>query len=398
VETERTARAGSGSSRSEPPDVLIVGGGVIGLSLARELAGRGARTTVLDRGPAGQEASWAAAGMLVPQSDSPSPGPHFELLLASHRLYPEWARGLEEETGEAVGCRRTGLLRCARNEAEERALAKYDWQTNRGLAVETVGTEDLARRLGRGAAAVRAARLFPDEGVVDARRLTRALAESARRRGVDLRTETAARRFRVVSGRCRGVETSSGVIEAGLVVNASGAWAGFDRDLPFPVPVEPVRGQIVELALPGDAPETIVESRDAYLAPHEGGRLLLGSTLERAGFEKRVTAGAVGNLIAEATRLWPAIPRGRFVTAWAGLRPGTPDGLPILGGCGVAGLYFATGHYRHGILLAPATARLLADLLCGRPVPDLSPFSLSRFGPERLAAGRPEASPPEDFK
>jgi glycine oxidase len=383
---------------TRPRDILVVGGGVIGLSLARELAGRGLRVTVLDRGPAGQEASWAAAGMLVPQSDSPAPGPHFDLLLESHRLYPQWTRDLEEETGETVGYRRTGLLRCARNEAEERALEKYAWQRDRGLAVEAVGPEEIARRLGRNVAAVRAACLFPDEGVVDARRLTRALAESARLRGVDLRTETAARRFRIAAGRCRGVDTSTGVIEAEIVVNASGAWASFDRELPFPVPVEPVRGQIVELALPGDAPETILESNDAYLAPQEGGRLLLGSTLERAGFEKRVTAGAVGRLIAEAGRLWPAITTGRFVTAWAGLRPGTPDGLPILGGCGIAGLYFATGHYRHGILLAPATARRLADLLTGGPAPDLTPFSLSRFGPGRGAAAWTEASAPEDFK
>ena len=369
------------------PDVLVVGGGVIGLSLSRELARRGARVALLERGQTGEEASWAAAGMLVPQSESPEPGPLFDLLLESHRLYEEWIRGLEEETGEATGYRRTGVLRCAMDEAEERRLARYLWQRERGHRVERWTAETVAKRLGHGSAAsARSALFFPDEGVVDPRKLTRALAASARRRGVDLRTGTEARRFWIEGGRCRGVETDRGRVEADRVVNASGAWsAGFDGSLPVPVPVEPVRGQIVELALAGAAPETVLLADPVYLAPQGGGRVLLGSTIERAGFEKRVTAGSVGRLIVESARLWPPVAEARFVTAWAGLRPGTPDGMPILDGAGVEGLFLATGHYRHGILLAPATARRLADLVLGRMPPQPTAFSLSRFAAARAA-------------
>jgi glycine oxidase len=216
---------------------------------------------------------------------------------------------------------------------------------------------------------------------------------------VDLRTETAVRRFRVEGDRCLGVETDAGRVDAGSVVNACGAWAGFDGALPFAVPVEPVRGQIVEIGMGPAAPASILEAGGVYVAPHEGGRVLVGSTLERDGFEKRVTAGTVSRLISEAARLWPAVANGRFGSAWAGLRPGTPDGMPILGGCGIEGLFFATGHYRHGVLLAPATARRLADALTGRAADDLSAFSISRFSPDaEIRSGGPKASVPADFK
>ncbi len=391
-------RDGTGDARHR--DVLVVGAGVIGLSLARELARRGSRVTVLERGAAGEEASWAAAGMLVPQSLNPEPGPLFDLLIESLGLYPDWVRGLEEETGEDVGFRRTGLLACALDDADERSLARFDWQKKRGLRVDRWEPSRVAGLLGRdSAASARPALHFPDEGVVDPRRLSRALAHAALRRGVELRTATAARGLWIEEGRCRGVATDAGRLEAGSVVNASGAWAGFDRDLPFPVPVEPVRGQLVELHLPDGAPTPILHSEPVYLAPQGAGRLLVGSTLERVGFEKRVTADAVGRLIADATRLWPAVAGGRFVAAWAGLRPGTRDGLPILGDCAVPRLFFATGHYRNGILLAPVTALRLADALAGSPSADLSAFSVSRFAPAGAAGrGSAEASRPEDFK
>jgi len=396
---ERTLwNAGRGSAAAKP-DVLIVGGGVIGLSLAREIAGRGPRVTLLERARTGQEASWAAAGMLVPRSESAGPGPLFDLMLESHCLYPEWVRRLEGEAGETVGHRVTGLIHCVPEGSEEEMLARFRWQTRIGLPVARWGPGDVARRLGPGASPVRSALFFPDEGVVDPRRLTSALALAARERGVDLRTDTPVRRFRIEGGRCLGVETDSGRVDAGAVVNASGAWAGFDDALPFAVPVEPVRGQIVEIAMGPEAPASILEAEGVYVAPHEGGRVLLGSTLERAGFEKRVTAGAVGRLISEAGRLWPAVAEGRFVTAWAGLRPGTPDGMPILGACGIEGLFFATGHYRHGVLLAPATARRLADVLTGSAAEELAAFSISRFSPEaEIRSGGPKASAPANFK
>ncbi len=381
------------SAGSGPTDVLIVGGGVIGCALARELAGRGGRVLLLERGQAGEEASAAAAGLLSPQSDSRAPGPFLELALASHGLYPEWSRALEEETGHTVGYRRTGLLRCALTEREEAELAGFLWQRERGLPIEWRNAEALSRGVGSPLASeARAGVFFPNEGVVDPRRLTRALAAAARHRGVEIRTQTPARRFWIEGGRCRGVETDTGRLEAGRVVDAAGAWAGFDRGLPFSVPVEPVRGQIVELDFGPEPPQTVLHSEAVYLVPHADGRVLVGSTLERVGFRKEVTAGAVGKLLDSAARLLPAVAEARFVTAWAGLRPATPDGLPVLGACGIEGLFFATGHFRSGVLLAPITALLLADRLTGSAAPDLDPFSVARFSP--AGSSRPTQTPP----
>jgi glycine oxidase len=366
------------------PDVLVVGGGVIGCALSRELAGRGLSVALLERGAAGEEASAAAAGLLSPQSDNAAPGPLFELGLSSLRLFPSWTTALEEETGQSVGYRGTGILRLAFDRPEQERLQAFLWQRDRGLAVEPWDGARLRERFGtRVAPAARAGTFFPDEGVVDPRRLTRALAAAASGRGVAIREGTRAQRFWIEESRCRGVEVEGERFEAGAVVDAAGAWAGFDEGLPFPVPVEPVRGQMVELHLGAGDPPTVLHSERAYLVPQGAGRILVGSTIERAGYRKEVTAGALGELTREAARLLPAVEAARFVTAWAGLRPGTPDGLPMLGACGIDGLYFATGHYRNGVLLAPVTALLVADRIMGR-----GSASLDAFAPERFAGAR----------
>ena len=361
-------------------DVAIVGGGLIGCALARELAGRGASVTVIERADPGSEASSAAAGLLAPQAEGLEPGPLFDLALESRNLYERWVTELFEETRLDVGYRRCGILRCALPGRPE-AFEPFAWQREAGLSVERRDAGGIAAlAAGAVAPAIRQALFFPEEAIVDNRRLTEAVRMAAQRRGAIILTATPARRFAVTDGRCFGVETERGLVAAGAVIDAAGAWSSFDPGMP--VPVEPVRGQIVEVQSGIPELPTVVESEEVYVVPR-GDSLLLGSTVERVGFDKRVTAGAVGRLLAAAARLLPSLEDAAFRRAWSGLRPGTPDGLPLLGPTAIAGLSLATGHFRNGILLAPVTAIALADELYGEGSRDLAPFS-----PRRFAEGR----------
>jgi len=383
----------------ETADVLIVGGGVIGCSLARELAGRGVRVTLLERGELGEEASTAAAGLLSPQAECEAPGPFFDLALESRNLYSGWACALEAETGIEVGYHKAGTLRCSFGEPEdERLFASLLWQRAAGLPVERLGRAEVEEHLeGRLSPEVREALFFPEDAIVHNGWLMRALRRAIEIRGARVLTGRRALSFRLENGACRGVETDAGPLEAGAVVDAAGAWAGFDSALPFAVPVEPVRGQIVELRSK-DAPlPEVVQSRQVYLVPRPDGTLLAGATVEHAGFEKQVTAEAVAALTSAALRLVPSLKEASFSRAWAGLRPGTPDGLPLLGPCEVPGLFFAAGHFRNGILLAPVTALLLADLLTGARCPGLAPFSPKRFEQARATGRARENSFPGVF-
>jgi glycine oxidase len=387
-------RASSGPASGATADVAIVGAGVIGCALARELLIRGVSVAVIERAEPGAEASGAAAGLLSPQTDALAPGPLFDLGIESRGLYAGWTGELSEETGMDVGYRRTGILRCALPGDRER-LQLFLWQREAGLAIEHRDRDGIAAQSdGRVASEVREALFFPHEAIVDSRRLTRALWLSVERRGARMFLGTAARRFLLREGVCRGVETDGDAIVAGLVVDAAGAWAAFDDTLPLRLPVAPVRGQIVQLEMPERLCPTVIQSERVYVVPRADGSLLLGSTFESVGFEKRVTARAVEELIGAAARLVPSLAAARFVTAWAGLRPGTPDGLPVLGPSPIRGLYFATGHFRNGILLAPVTARIVADALMGEGSPDRTPFSVERFAENRRPAPAAKATPP----
>jgi glycine oxidase len=335
---------------------------------------------VVERGEPGAEASSAAAGMLSPQSDAAEPSPFFDFAVESLRLHADWARSLFEETGIDVGYRRTGLYRCLFAEAEC-GFASFAWQRERGLRVETRDARDLERELdGRLSPEVTSALYFPDEAVVNPRLLARAAWVSAERRGARILSDTTARDVLVEDGVCRGIQTDAGPIGAGAVVNAAGAWAASFGAAGATVPVFPVRGQIVEVRLEGKPLTAIVSSEEAYVVPRADGTALLGSTVEHVGFRKGVTAGAVRVLVTAGTRLLPSLSSARFESAWSGLRPGTPDGLPILGAATLRGLFVAAGHFRNGILLAPATARRMADLIVdGRGAEALAPFSADRF-------------------
>ena len=354
-------------------DVAVVGGGVIGLALARELSSRGASVQLIERGRTGQEASSAAAGLLSAQSDANTPSPFFDLARESRDLYPAWSLALSGETGVGVGWRRSGIVRCGPPES----LAAYGWQSGVGLPLERMDASEIGRCTAGRAAPGLCGLFFPEDAVVDSRLLVRALKRSLLERGVDVAEGVAVTRFRVEGGACRGVETTAGPVAAARVVDAAGAWANLDPALPFPIPVEPVSGQIVELTDDGPFP-TVLGSDEVYLVPR-GRRILVGATVEHTGFRKEVTAAGVAELLAAAIGLAPSLARARVTGSWSGLRPGTPDDLPVLGESPIRGLFLATGHFRNGILLAPLTALLLADAVTGVLSRDLSLFSLERF-------------------
>jgi len=359
----------------------------VGCAVARELARRGLHPTLVERGELAGEASRAAAGMVAPQAESEGPGPLLRLGVESRRRYAEWVAALQAESGLDVEYRTDGILYLALDAAEARALrARAGWQRRLGLRVTTLSSRAARRMAGVLPPRVQLAVHFPDDHRVNNERLGVAAGRAARRAGVTVREHT--RVLAVVGrrGRVTGVRTDAGTIAAPVVVNAAGAWAA-ELALPAGVavpPVFPVRGQMVVLrGAPGALPLPLY-TRRAYLVPRLDGRVLLGSTRERAGFEKRVTMGAAASLLAAASAMAPGLADLSVESTYAGLRPGTLDGLPILGPArDLHGLFYASGLYRSGILLAPVTAAALADLI----VDGRTAVSLHGLLPRRLRAG-----------
>jgi glycine oxidase len=363
-------------------DVVIVGGGVIGCAIAYHLASAGVSVTLFERKEVAGEASGAAAGMLAPLSESPRPGPFVELCLASLSLFPALADALREETGIDIEYVPSGILRVALSEDEERELRqRLEWQRSLGLPLEWVDGEAL-RRLEPRLAPARGALYSPQEHQVSAGRLTQALAQAAARRGAVLHQGVAVTGLLTNGRRATGVRTPSGKVSGGQVVLAAGPWTGaFARRLGVPLPVRPVRGQMLALADFALPLRHIVWGEAAYLVPKANGFLFVGATVEDVGFRSTTTVRGQRGLERGARGLVPSLAHGEVASSWAALRPGSPDGLPILGPVpGWDGLSVASGHYRNGILLAPITGRLMAQLLTeGKTEVSLAPFSPSRF-------------------
>lgn len=335
---------------------MVVGGGVIGCALAYELASRGSRVLVLERERLAAGASAGAGGMLAPQVEARGPGPLLELGLRSRAMFPQWCAGLE------VGLELSGILRVTCDEAGVAELrVRARWQGERGLEARLCDAAECAR-LCPGLAPALLGLWVPD-GQVDAPRLTLALGQAAVRAGARVREGVV-----VTAIHDGAVDTDEGRVAADAVVVATGAWSG----LLAGVPVRPVKGQRLMLRHPGWAPPLVVWSDGCYLVPKSGGRVLVGATEEaHAGFDRTVTAGAVAALATAAARAAPPLAAAELAEAWAGLRPCTPDHLPLLGRLpGTSRTWLATGHHRNGILLAPLTARLLGEaILCGAPIP-----------------------------
>ncbi len=365
-------------------DAIVVGAGIIGCSVARELARRKQRVLVLDRQEPGKEASWAAAGMLTPAAESAEALPLVHFAKASFALYNEFVREIEQTTGRSMDYRREGALEVFFGEgAEERRAAWMALFRDSAFQPEPLDAAELRGMEPALAADASAGALLRDEGAVDNRQLSAAVADAAQREGAELRAGVEVAAIDCADGRARGVETRQGRVAAKHVVMAAGSFSAQIRGAERFAPTIPARGQMVALRPVSRSlgmPIRRVVRGPAYLVPRADGRLLVGATVEYAGYEKAVTPGGIGRLLQDAVRMMPELAAAPIVETWCGLRPDTPDHLPVLGPVDVEGLWFATGHFRNGILLAPATARALGEWITeGKTSLPVEPFCAMRF-------------------
>jgi glycine oxidase len=369
-------------------DCLIIGGGVIGLSLADELSRSGLRVKLIDRAVPGKEASWAGAGILPPAHRGAALHPWDQLRALSHELHPQWAARLKAETGIDNGYRRCGGLYLARTAGEAAALhaACPLWRTQEQIEVERLSPVQLARLEPAlaplvEASAVRAAYRLPDEGQLRNPHHLQALASACQLRGVELAGGVEALGFTLRGGRLEQVETTAGPLVADRFAITGGAWTRLLMEqLGLPNGILPVRGQMVLYACGARPFSHVINEGPRYLVPRDDGRVLAGSTEEEVGFDKRTTPEGLEELTQFAESLVPALSRDRIERTWAGLRPGSFDGFPYIGAVpGLANAFIAAGHFRSGLFTSTGTAVVLGELIRGQPPRiDLAPFHVGR--------------------
>lgn len=377
---------------AEQVDATIIGGGVIGCSIAWRLAQAGMRVAVIERGNIGREASHAAGGMLAPLAEADAANDFFHLAVASRAMYADFARELKEASGIDIEYRTEGTLYLSLTEEDDEELDhRWQWQHAAGLNIKRLnagGVRKLEPLLNE---RLRWALKFPDDHQVNNRQLTVALHSAAQKAGVEFRTQLAADRIMTKNRRAMGVRTVRGEIRSKIVIIAAGSWSSWlkeDGENSRPAfQTEPVRGQMISVEMPQPPISHVIYSRRSYLIPRLGGFLIAGSTSERVGDDKRVTAGGVASIIKRASEVLPCFREAAIQETWAGLRPGSPDDLPILGADPhTSGLIYATGHYRNGILLTPVTAKAISELvLKGESSVNLLAFGVERFAHHQCA-------------
>ncbi|HEY7425158.1 MAG TPA: glycine oxidase ThiO [Gemmataceae bacterium] len=371
-------------SRSKTnPDYLIVGGGIIGCSLARELARTGAHVVLVERNAVGGEASSAAAGVLSPTFFEPTPhGSLIELCRHSAGIFEEWVKELRADGVDDVGYRRTGLLSIALDGAEAKrlrnTLAEDNYPGRRALWLTA---QELRRQEPALAGHVQGAAYYPEDAHVDPARLMRQVARAAQHAGAQIHEDEPVRRLERREDRIVAVHTLQASYQPGTVILTTGAWTGLlGEQVGLSLPTRAVKGQLL-LADCRVAPvRTPLHAGDALLVPWPDGRLLLGVTIDEAGFDTQVRLEGLRQILQRTIELVPAVADLPLHRAWAGLRPATPDELPYVGPVpSLKNLWVSAGHFRKGILLAPICARLLAQSLHdGTLVPELSPFNPGR--------------------
>jgi glycine oxidase len=379
--------------RQSAPSVVIIGAGVVGLGAAWRLAQRGAAVTVLDKAASGSGASHAAAGMLAASAEA-EPREEALVLLGrrSQALWPSFAAELEAASGMTVDLRSEGTLLVALTKEDQARITHHlEFQQRLGLPVEWISAHAARQREPHLAAGIAGAVFSPEDHQVDNRKLVAALRQAALGTGVDLREHQEVTSLVLAGDRVTGVALADGsTLAADVVVLAAGAWSRSIAGLPPALrpPVRPIKGQLIALRMEAAAPlvSHVLRTQNVYLVPRRDGRLILGATAEEKGFDTTLTAGGVLALLEAAWRVLPAIEELAIDEMWVGHRPGSRDDAPILGHAPVAGLVYATGHHRNGILLAPVTADAVARLvLDGTAAPDLAPFSPDRFLPAQAA-------------
>lgn len=359
-------------------DVAVVGAGLIGLSIAFELAERGFAVRVFDRGEPGRGASWAGAGMLAPFTEHIEDVEMLALCRRSLAGYPAFVRRVREASGLPLDLALGGIVEAV-FDREHLAALKHQVRRLAGMGVSAQLLDRRETLLAEPALGhhVAGALLVSGQGYVDNRRLGRALLEACLRRGVRLQAEVRDVQIECDARRVRGVRTEHGFFPAALIINAAGAWAGVIPGIPASaaLAVTPVKGQMLALAAPVGFLRRTTWVPGAYLVPRDDGRLLVGATVEDAGFDERVDARAVHHLLHAALQAAPSLGSFTVTESWAGLRPKTVDERPFIGPTAIDGLIAAAGHYRNGILLAPETARLVADFVESGDDLELKPWS-----------------------
>ena len=362
-------------------DVNIVGGGVIGLSIAYELVNQGLSVAIYDRGPLGKEASWAGAGMLPPADFKAAKTPRIQLRAASKMLWSDWSSRLQEESGIDNGFINCGGFQVTLGDDQSGWQETVSEWGQSGALVEEIEQNSLQDRVPFLSPRVQAAFYLPEMSQVRNPRHLKSLLVACANKGVQLNPGAPVTGFEIDGSKITGIRTPSGIQRAGRTIIAGGAWSPeVLHGLGIDCKVDPVQGQIVLLSMNRLPFRHIIECGKRYLVPRSDGKILIGSTESNVGFNKENTAEGVGGLIQFAESLVPCLKTATFERAWAGLRPRSIDGLPYLGRVGeYENILIATGHYRDGLQLSPITARLIRQLICDEETDlPLEPFACSR--------------------